>query len=303
MQLCIFEQWCDPGCGAPTHLHAVEEILTIVDGEAEVWLDDERSPMTAGQSLVVPAGRKHGFRNTGDGTLHVQATLAAPIFEAAFDDAREVSRRWLPQPRHERNTHGPDSFQDAQQSLGPKESSGETRGVCQSRPAVRSRPSPATAFPLKPSWRTSSAVSWKSVTSARPARCWVGTRPPICRRAGPRRAPARARRSAGWRTRSSPIPRSAGCSTGSPPTKRISLTTPMTPASSASCGATTTRQPRCRPISSPAGARWVRPPTTPGRAHARPTTSRQCGPISIRHWISAASSRATWAPTSTSPTR
>jgi hypothetical protein len=23
-QLCIFEQWCDPGCGAPTHLHAVE---------------------------------------------------------------------------------------------------------------------------------------------------------------------------------------------------------------------------------------------------------------------------------------
>jgi quercetin dioxygenase-like cupin family protein len=97
MQLCIFEQWCDPGCGAPTHLHAVEEILTILDGQAEAWLDGERAPMTAGQSLVVPAGRKHGFRNTGDATLHVQATLAAPIFEAAFDDAREVSRRWLPQ--------------------------------------------------------------------------------------------------------------------------------------------------------------------------------------------------------------
>ena len=26
-QLCLFEQWCDPGHGAPTHLHAVEEIL------------------------------------------------------------------------------------------------------------------------------------------------------------------------------------------------------------------------------------------------------------------------------------
>jgi hypothetical protein len=25
VQLCVFEQWCDPGCGAPTHLHAVEE--------------------------------------------------------------------------------------------------------------------------------------------------------------------------------------------------------------------------------------------------------------------------------------
>lgn len=96
-QLCIFEQWCDPGCGAPTHLHAVEEILTVVAGQAEVWLDGERSALTSGQSLIVPAGRKHGFRNTGDVTLHVQATLAAPIFEAAFDDASETSRRWLPQ--------------------------------------------------------------------------------------------------------------------------------------------------------------------------------------------------------------
>jgi quercetin dioxygenase-like cupin family protein len=96
VQLCIFEQWCDPGCGAPTHLHAVEEILTVLDGRAEVWLGEERATLAAGQSVVVPAGRKHGFRNTGEATLHVQAVLAAPIFEAAFDDAREVSRRWLP---------------------------------------------------------------------------------------------------------------------------------------------------------------------------------------------------------------
>ena len=95
-QLCIFEQWCDPGCGAPTHLHAVEEILTVLEGQAEVWLADERATLRAGQSLIVPAGRKHGFRNTGGGTLHVEATLAAPIFEAAFDDQRETSRRWLP---------------------------------------------------------------------------------------------------------------------------------------------------------------------------------------------------------------
>lgn len=96
-QLCIFEQWCDPGCGAPTHLHAVEEVLTVLEGEAEVWLGDEKATMSAGQSLVVPAGRKHGFRNIGTAPLHVQAILAAPIFEAAFDDARETSRRWLPQ--------------------------------------------------------------------------------------------------------------------------------------------------------------------------------------------------------------
>src|SRR5262249_29062278 len=84
-QLCVFEQWCEPGRGAPTHLHAVEEILTVLQGEAEFWLDGEQLPLSAGQSVIVPAGRKHGFSNVGRGTLHVQATLAAPIFEASFE--------------------------------------------------------------------------------------------------------------------------------------------------------------------------------------------------------------------------
>jgi quercetin dioxygenase-like cupin family protein len=96
VQLCLFEQWCEPGKGAPTHLHAVEEILTVLQGEAEVWIENERSAMSAGQSVIVPAGRKHGFCNTGSHTLHVQATLAAPIFEASFEDQREISRRWVP---------------------------------------------------------------------------------------------------------------------------------------------------------------------------------------------------------------
>jgi mannose-6-phosphate isomerase-like protein (cupin superfamily) len=96
VQLCVFQQWCDPGKGAPTHLHAVEEILTVLDGEAQMWIEDEDTTLTTGQSVLVPAGRKHGFRNIGRTTLHVQATLAAPIFEASFDDQREVSRRWLP---------------------------------------------------------------------------------------------------------------------------------------------------------------------------------------------------------------
>ncbi len=96
--LCVFEQFCDPGRGAPTHLHAVEEVLTVVEGEAEVWLDEERATLAAGQSVIVPAGRKHGFRNTGPATLHVRATLAAPVFEAWFDGEAEARRRWLPQP-------------------------------------------------------------------------------------------------------------------------------------------------------------------------------------------------------------
>jgi quercetin dioxygenase-like cupin family protein len=92
--LCIFEQWVAPGGGAPTHTHPVEEVLTVLDGEAEMWLDDERIIVTAGQSLIVPARRKHGFRNCGNATLHLHAVLASPVFEATPEGVAEITRRW-----------------------------------------------------------------------------------------------------------------------------------------------------------------------------------------------------------------
>ena len=95
-QLCLFEQWCEPGRGAPTHLHAVEEVLHVLDGEADVWVGETHATLNAGQLMIVPAGIKHGFANSGTATLHIQSTLAAPVFEAAYEDKRETPRRWLP---------------------------------------------------------------------------------------------------------------------------------------------------------------------------------------------------------------
>jgi quercetin dioxygenase-like cupin family protein len=93
-QLCIFEQWVAPGVGAPTHTHPVEEVLTVRAGEAEMWIEEQRVIVSAGQSLIVPAGRKHGFRNSGHATLHIHAVLASPIFEATMEGAAEKVRRW-----------------------------------------------------------------------------------------------------------------------------------------------------------------------------------------------------------------
>ncbi len=93
-QLCMFEQWVAPGNGAPTHSHPVEEVLTVHAGEAEMWLDQEKVFVKAGQSLIVPAGRAHGFRNSGTVTLHLHAVLASSIFEALPEGATEVVRRW-----------------------------------------------------------------------------------------------------------------------------------------------------------------------------------------------------------------
>src|SRR5256884_5041557 len=86
-QLCIFEQWVAPGVGAPTHSHPVEEVLTVREGEAEMWIDDHHMMLSAGQSLIVPAGRMHGFLNCGTSKLQIPAVLAAPIFEAGPEGA------------------------------------------------------------------------------------------------------------------------------------------------------------------------------------------------------------------------
>ena len=70
--------------------------LCVREGTADVWIDDEHVTLTSGQLVIVPAGRKHGFSNAGTAVLHIESTLAAPVFEAAYEDKRETPRRWLP---------------------------------------------------------------------------------------------------------------------------------------------------------------------------------------------------------------
>ena len=77
-RLCVVEQWHEPGRGAPTHVHAgVEELLMVLEGEAEVWIEGERASVGAGSTVVVPASARHGFRNAGAGPLHILAVLSA----------------------------------------------------------------------------------------------------------------------------------------------------------------------------------------------------------------------------------
>jgi quercetin dioxygenase-like cupin family protein len=92
-QLTVFEQWVAPGLSVPAHWHPVEENVSVIDGEAEVSLKDQSAILTAGQSILVPPKARHGFRNCGSKLLHMQFTLAAPFFEATYEDSSEPVRR------------------------------------------------------------------------------------------------------------------------------------------------------------------------------------------------------------------
>lgn len=85
-----------PAVGKGRRMHTVEEILEVIEGQAEIRIEDEVMSVLPNQSVIVPAGSRHGFTNSGAGTLKVRATLASPVFEASYDDSGELKRRYSP---------------------------------------------------------------------------------------------------------------------------------------------------------------------------------------------------------------
>ena len=56
----------DPGAEVPRHTNAVEHEQYVLDGEYVVGIEDEEYTVSAGDSLFVPAGAVHWYRNEGD---------------------------------------------------------------------------------------------------------------------------------------------------------------------------------------------------------------------------------------------
>jgi mannose-6-phosphate isomerase-like protein (cupin superfamily) len=86
-QLCVFEQWSDPGTGAPPHSHpGVEEALLVLEGECELWIGAVDARLGGGDTALVPPGVAHWFRNDGPGVLHTLAVLPDRAPPVVYDD-------------------------------------------------------------------------------------------------------------------------------------------------------------------------------------------------------------------------
>ncbi len=60
-----------PGYETPLHSHPYVELLTVLEGKGEAWLDGEEGvvALEPGVTISLPANRVHGFRATGDRPL------------------------------------------------------------------------------------------------------------------------------------------------------------------------------------------------------------------------------------------
>ena len=64
-------QTSPPGYQTRVHSHPYVEVLTVLEGRGEAWLDGEVGTieMLPGVTISIPAGRVHGFRVLGDEPL------------------------------------------------------------------------------------------------------------------------------------------------------------------------------------------------------------------------------------------
>ena len=75
----------EPGHRLGTHTDSAEEILLILEGEAEATVGDEQGRVSAGDMAVVPAMVPHALRNVGDETLRVVGFFSSSTVMSTFD--------------------------------------------------------------------------------------------------------------------------------------------------------------------------------------------------------------------------
>ncbi|MDH6696515.1 cupin domain-containing protein [Streptomyces griseoviridis] len=59
------------GSGAPLHSHNCDEHVTVVEGEAEVWVEGEVTRLGRFDTTYIPSPLPHLFRNVGSTPLRI----------------------------------------------------------------------------------------------------------------------------------------------------------------------------------------------------------------------------------------
>ncbi len=73
-------QVSEPGYSTGTHSHPYLEVVSVIEGEGEAWVEGQEgvTPIGPGTTLVMPPGVKHGFRVVGDTPLKTYGVHASP---------------------------------------------------------------------------------------------------------------------------------------------------------------------------------------------------------------------------------
>lgn len=98
----VFEDFCPPGIGVPPHVHRNEdEIVTVLEGEFEIFLGGQTYAAAAGAVVNFPRGVPHAFHNRGSRPARALFTVTpAESFEQFFEELSALPPAVPPDPAH-----------------------------------------------------------------------------------------------------------------------------------------------------------------------------------------------------------
>jgi quercetin dioxygenase-like cupin family protein len=89
-------QTSQPGYVAPLHSHPYTEILHVLEGRAEAWLEgDEARPVRLGpgDTIAIPPETRHSFRVVGDAPMRLLGTHLSPRRIVEYADGTKSDAR------------------------------------------------------------------------------------------------------------------------------------------------------------------------------------------------------------------
>src|SRR5215470_4880405 len=92
-------QTAEPGYAAGMHSHPYLEILHILEGTAEAWLEGEHARpvrLETGDTIALPPDVPHSFRVVGDRVLRLMGIHASPTRIVRYRDGRATDTSGYP---------------------------------------------------------------------------------------------------------------------------------------------------------------------------------------------------------------
>jgi quercetin dioxygenase-like cupin family protein len=84
--LTVLDVTFGPGKGHAFHKHPdQEEVIYVVAGRVEQWVDRDKRVLGPGDSVFLPAGMVHASFNVGDTDVHIVAILGPCVGESGYE--------------------------------------------------------------------------------------------------------------------------------------------------------------------------------------------------------------------------
>jgi quercetin dioxygenase-like cupin family protein len=88
------ELWVDPGGGVTPHVHpTMEERFEVLSGQPRFLAGRSWRVAPPGETVVVPPGVRHAYRNGGDGVAHIVCEARPPqSLQQFLEEAAALNR-------------------------------------------------------------------------------------------------------------------------------------------------------------------------------------------------------------------